>query len=103
MIRLVLETSAPVTVDQFITAKPNWRIVLTMRGVNADKLKIAASPDTTVVKAMSVVKSTQDTVHVMLELPAELNENQYKVFTLRPIRRQRDRFGSLLILKNRFR
>jgi N-acetylmuramoyl-L-alanine amidase len=83
MIRLVLETSAPVTVDQFITAKPNWRIVLTMRGAKADQLKIAPSPDTTVVKAMSVVKSTQDTVHVMLELPAELTENQYKVFTLK--------------------
>ena len=82
-IRLVLETSAPVTVDQFITAKPNWRIVLTMRGVNVDKLKIAPSPDPSVVKSMSAVKSTKDTVHVMLELPAELKENQYKVFTLK--------------------
>lgn len=82
-IRLVLETSAPVTVDQFITAKPNWRIVLTMRGVNVDKLKIAPSPDPSVVKSMSAVKSAKDTVHVILELPAELKENQYKVFTLK--------------------
>ncbi len=82
-IRLVLETSAPVTVDQFITAKPNWRIVLTMRGVNVDKLKITPSPDPSVVKSMSAVKSAKDTVHVMLELPAELKEKQYKVFTLK--------------------
>ena len=82
-IRLVLETSAPVTVDQFITAKPNWRIVLTMRGVNADKLKILPSPDPSVVKSLSAVKSTKDSLHLMIDLPAELKENQYKVFTLK--------------------
>ena len=83
MIRLVLETSAPVTVDQFVTAKPNWRIVLTLQGANADKLKILPSPDPEVVKALSTVKSTKNTLHVMIDLPAELNANQYKVFTLK--------------------
>ena len=82
-IRLVLETSAPVSVDQFITAKPNWRIVLTLQGVSADQLKILPSPDPEVVKALSTVKSTKNTLHVMIDLPAELNANQYKVFTLK--------------------
>ena len=36
-IRLVLETSAPVTVDQCVTAQPNWRIVLTLQGANAEQ------------------------------------------------------------------
>jgi N-acetylmuramoyl-L-alanine amidase len=82
-IRLVLETNGPVTVDHFVTSKPNWRIILTMRGVNVDKLKIAPSPDGSVVKGMSILKSAKDTVHVVVELPAELTAEQYKVFTLK--------------------
>ncbi len=82
-IRLVLETNGPVTVDHFVTSKPNWRIILTMRGVNVDKLKITPSPDGSVVKGMSILKSTKDTVHVVVELPAELTAEQYKVFTLK--------------------
>jgi N-acetylmuramoyl-L-alanine amidase len=82
-IRLVLETSEPVQVEQFITGKPNWRLVVTMRGANADKLTIPPSPDTTVIKGMSLVKSTKDTVHAIIELPGELKEDQYKVFTVK--------------------
>lgn len=82
-VRLVLETSDPVTVDHFVTSKPNWRIVLTLRGVNADKLKISPPPDLNVIKGMSIIKSTKDTVHVVVDLPAELTAEQYKVFTLK--------------------
>ena len=82
-VRLVLDLSAPITVDQFVTSKPNWRIVLTMRGAKADKLKIAPSPDPTVVKGMSLLTSTKDTIHVIIDLPAELTAEQYKVFTLK--------------------
>ncbi|HWR30487.1 MAG TPA: N-acetylmuramoyl-L-alanine amidase [Negativicutes bacterium] len=82
-VRVVLETSGPVEVDQFITAKPNWRLVVTLRGANADQLTIPPSPDQTVVKGMSLVKSTKDTVHAILELPGSLPEDQYKVFTVK--------------------
>jgi len=82
-IRLVLETSGPVQVDQFITAKPNWRLVVTMRNAYADKLTISPSPDQTVITGMSLVKSTKDTVHAMIELPGSLRDDQYKVFTLK--------------------
>ena len=82
-VRLVLDLSAPITVDQFVTSKPNWRIVLTMRGARADKLKIAPSPDPTVVKGMNLLTSTKDTLHVIIDLPAELTAEQYKVFTLK--------------------
>ena len=43
-VRMVLETSEPVQVDQFITAKPNWRLVVTLRGVNVDKFTVPPSP-----------------------------------------------------------
>lgn len=82
-VRLVLETSGPVEVDQFITGKPSWRLVVTMRGANADSLKIPPSPDQTVVKGVSLVKSTKDTTHAILELPGSLPEDQYKVFTVK--------------------
>lgn len=82
-IRLVLETSEPVEVDQFITAKPNWRLVVTLRGAGADALTIPPSPDTSVVRGLSLVKSTKDTVHAVLELPGTLTEDQYRVFTLK--------------------
>lgn len=82
-VRLVLETSGPVEVDQFITGKPSWRLVVTMRGANADSLQIPPSPDQTVVKGVSLVKSTKDTTHAILELPGSLPEDQYKVFTVK--------------------
>ena len=82
-VRLVLDTSAPVEVDQFITAKPNWRLVVTMRGVQADSMTIPPSPDLSVVKGMSLVKSTKDTTHAIIELPGSLPEDQYKVFTVK--------------------
>ena len=82
-VRLVLETNSPVQVDQFITAKPNWRLVVTLRGANVDKLAIPPSPDVSVVKGMSVIKSTKDTVHAIIELPGELKDDQYKVFTVK--------------------
>ncbi len=82
-IRLVLETSGPVEMDRFITEKPNWRLVVTLRGATADQLKISASPDPTVIKGLSFVKSTQDTVHAVIDLPGPLTEGQYKVFALK--------------------
>jgi N-acetylmuramoyl-L-alanine amidase len=82
-VRLVLETSEAVTVDHFVTSKPNWRIILTLQGVNADKLKITPSPDVTVIKGMSILKSTKDKMHVIVDLPAELTADQYKVFVLK--------------------
>ncbi len=82
-VRMVLETSEPVQVDQFITAKPNWRLVVTLRGVNVDKFTVPPSPDTSIVKGVSVIRSTKDTVHAIIELPGELKEDQYKVFTVK--------------------
>ena len=82
-VRLVLEMSGPVQVSQFVTNKPNWRLVVTLRGANAGKLKAAPSPDTSVIKGLSVIKSTKDTAHAVIELPGELKEGQYKVFTVK--------------------
>ena len=82
-VRLVLETTGPVEVDKFITAKPNWRLVVTLRGATAEKLVIPPSPDKTVVDRLSVIKSTKDTLHVILDLPTPLTEDQYKVFTVK--------------------
>lgn len=82
-VRLVLDTSGPVQVDQFVTDKPNWRLVVTLRGANADKLTVPATPDKTVVDKLSFVKSLKDTLHVILDLPMSLTEDQYKVFTLK--------------------
>ena len=82
-VRMVLETSEPVQVDQFITAKPNWRLVVTLRGANFDKFAVPPSPDTSIVKGVSVIRSTKDTVHAIIELPGELKEEQYKVFTVK--------------------
>ena len=82
-VRMVLETSEPVQVDQFITAKPNWRLVVTLRGAHVDKFAVPPSPDPSIVKGVSVIRSTKDTVHAIIELPGELKEEQYKVFTVK--------------------
>jgi N-acetylmuramoyl-L-alanine amidase len=82
-VRMVLETSEPVQVDQFITAKPNWRLVVTLRGANVNKFTVPPSPDLSIVKGVSVIRSTKDTVHAIIELPGELKEGQYKVFTVK--------------------
>jgi len=82
-VRLVLETTGPVDMEQFITSKPNWRLVVTMRGANADSLSIPNSPDPTVIRGLSLIKSTKDTVYAILELPGALTEDQYKVFVLK--------------------
>ena len=82
-VRLVIETSGPVEVGQFITSKPNWRLVVTLRGAVADNLAMPPSPDRTIVDKMSTMKSGKDTTHVILELPQSLTEDQYKVFTLK--------------------
>lgn len=82
-VRMVLETSEPVQVDHFITAKPNWRLVVTLRGANVDKFVVPPSPDTSIVKSVNVIRSTKDTVHAIIELPGELKEEQYKVFTVK--------------------
>ena len=82
-LRLVLETSGPVQVDQFVTAKPNWRLIVTLRGASVDKMTVPPSPDLSVVKGLSIIKSTKDTAHAIIELPGELKEDQYKVFTLK--------------------
>ncbi|HWR31292.1 MAG TPA: N-acetylmuramoyl-L-alanine amidase [Negativicutes bacterium] len=81
-VRLILETSGPVEVDQFITKVPNWRIVLTLGGVRADSLVIPPSPDAAVVTKMSVVKSMTNHTHVILDFPGELNKDQYKISTV---------------------
>ena len=82
-IRLVLDASGPVEVEQFITAKPNWRLFVTLRGASADNIAIPPSPDPTIIKGLSLVKSTKDTVHALIELPGSLPEDQYKVFTVK--------------------
>ena len=82
-VRLVLEMNKPVQVDQFVTNKPTWRLVVTLRGANVDKIKVTPSPDTSVIKGLSVIKSTKDTAHAVIELPGELKEGQYKVFTVK--------------------
>ena len=82
-VRLVLETSGPVDPGQFITSKPNWRLVVTLRGAVAENLVIPPSPDRAIVEKMSLVKSGQDTTHVILDLPQSITEDQYKVFTLK--------------------
>ena len=82
-VRLVLETSAPVEIDKFITSKPNWRLVVTLRGVNTDNLALPQSPDKSVVDKISVAKSLKDTTHIILDLPQSITEDQYKVFTLK--------------------
>lgn len=83
VVRLVLETSAPVEVDRFITAKPNWRLIVTMRGVSMGKLTVPPSPDQSVIKKASLIKSAKETVHAVIELPGSLKEDQYRVFTLK--------------------
>ena len=82
-IRLVLETSGPVDPGQFITSKPSWRLVVTLRGAAADKLAIPPSPDSTIVEKMSIMKSGKDTTHIVLDLPQSISEDRYKVFTLK--------------------
>lgn len=82
-VRLVIETSGPVEVGQFITSKPNWRLVVTLRGAVADNLAMPPSPDRTIVDKMSTMKSGKDITHVVLDLPQSLTEDQYKVFTLK--------------------
>lgn len=82
-VRLVLETSGPVEAGQFITSKPNWRLVATLRGATADNIAVPSSPDKAIVEKMSIVKSGKDTVHVILDLPQSITEDQYKVFTLK--------------------
>lgn len=82
-VRLVLETNGPVEAGQFITSKPNWRLVVTMRGVGVDKFNFPPSPDRSIVEKLSTVKSGKDTTHVILDLPQSLTDDQFKVFTLK--------------------
>lgn len=82
-VRLVLEMSAPVEFDQFFTDKPNFRLVVTLRGVSAEKLTIPPSPDKTVVDKMTAVKSGKDTTHIIIEVPQALTGDQYKVFAVK--------------------
>ena len=81
-LRLVLETNGPVEVDHFVTQKPNWRLVVSVRGSSVGKAVVPPSPDKTVVDKMSLLKSGNDT-HVILDLPGEIKEEQYKIFTLK--------------------
>jgi len=81
-VRLVLDTSGPVEVDQFITKVPNWRIVLTLGGAKVDNLVVPPSPDVSVVTKMSVVKSAKNFVHVIIDFPGELKNDQYKISTV---------------------
>lgn len=81
-VRLILETTGPVEVEQFITKIPNWRIVLTVGGVKADNLVIPPSPDAAVVTKMSVVKSMTNNTHIIVDFPGELKKDQYKISTV---------------------
>lgn len=81
-IRLVLEMSAPVEADHFVTPKPNWRLVVSARGAGFGKLVIPPSPDKALVNKMTLLKSGSDT-HIVLDLPGELTADQFKVFTLK--------------------
>jgi N-acetylmuramoyl-L-alanine amidase len=82
-VRLVLDLTGPVDVDQFVTSKPNWRLVVTMRDAGVDNPPIPPSSDQTIVKGMSFSKSAKDTVHAIIELPGPLADGQYKVFTVK--------------------
>ena len=81
-IRLALETSGPVEVEQFLTAMPNWRLILTLNGVKADNLTIPSSPDDSVVTKMSVVKSSQEITRVIVDFPGAWIKDQYKITTV---------------------
>lgn len=81
-VRLMIETSAPVEMDHFLTAVPNWRLVVTLSGVSAENLKIPSPPDTSVVTKMSVIKSPKNITHVVLDFPGALTQNQYKISSL---------------------
>ena len=82
-VRLVLETSASVEFEQFFTAKPSLRLVVTFRNVSAENLAIPPSPDKSAVNGMSVMKSGKDVTNVILEVPQSLTADQYKVFTVK--------------------
>jgi len=81
-VRLILETSGPVEFDQFITAVPNWRLVVTLKGVDVENFNIPPSPDTSVVTKMSVVKSPKNIAHAVIDFPGTLTQDQYKIITL---------------------
>jgi N-acetylmuramoyl-L-alanine amidase len=81
-VRLIIETNGPVEVDQFVTKVPNWRLVVTLSGANADNLKISPSPDSSVVTKMSVVMSKKNFTHVILDFPGDLKNDQYKIGTV---------------------
>ncbi len=81
-VRLILETSGPVEVDQFLTKVPNWRLVLTLAGVKAGNLAVPPSPDVAVVTKMSVVSSVKNFTHVIIDFPGELKNDQYKISTV---------------------
>ena len=81
-VRLILETSGPVEMEQFLTAVPNWRLIVTLKGSVADNLAIPASPDISVVTQMSVVKSAKDITRIIVDFPGALTQDQYKISTL---------------------
>ena len=79
---LILETSGPVEVEQFLTAMPNWRLILTLKGAKADNLIIPPSPDDSVVTKMSVVKSSPNITRVIVDFPGAWIKGQYKINTV---------------------
>ena len=80
-VRLVLETTKPVEAEHFITKLPNWRLIVTFRGANAEQLKLPASPDTVVVTQASATQSGRD-ARIVIDFPEAVKAEQYKVSTL---------------------
>lgn len=81
-IRLVLDMSAPVEVESFVTGVPNWRLMVTVKETAPWKGVIPPSPDKSVVDKLSIGPSGKDATQIVLDLPLSIDENQYKVFTL---------------------
>ena len=80
-VRLVLETTKPVEAEHFITKLPNWRLIVTFRGANAEQLKLAASPDTAVITQANATQSGRD-ARIVIDFPEAVKAEQYKVSTL---------------------
>lgn len=95
-LRLTLDASGPVEVSQFLTSLPNWRLVVSLGGINADRLKLPASPDSLVVTGASLVKSTRNITHLILDFPGAIAKDQYRISTAPADPRQKKPFQIIL-------
>jgi N-acetylmuramoyl-L-alanine amidase len=80
-VRLMLETTKPVEAEHFITKLPNWRLIITFKAANAERLKLPASPDTVVVTQANATQSGRD-ARIVIDFPDAVKAAQYKVSTL---------------------